>query len=156
MTTTDLDAPQPTEVLDLYDVLPPTAPVPAAREEDDPVTATIKGAGRNLAALIGLFAVHLAAFVICVTLFSAGAGLIVIFVGLFVLVAGLVVAGWSARLTRELLAYAGDRAAAARSTRPPDRACWASCVGWRTHSPGGTCCTCWSRSCCPPSPSRSR
>ena len=108
------------------------------------MTATIKGAGRNLAALIGLFAVHLAAFVVCVTLVSAGAGMIVIFVGLFVLVAGLVVAGWSARLTRELLGVRGDRAARVRSTRPPDRACWASCVGWPTRSPGGTCCTCWS------------
>ena len=88
MTTTDSRSasPMPTEVLDLYDVLPPAAPVPAAREEDDPVTATIKGVGRNLAALIGLFAVHLAAFVVCVTLVSAGAGLVVIFVGLFVLV----------------------------------------------------------------------
>jgi signal transduction histidine kinase len=71
------------------------------------VTAAIKGAGRNLAVLIGLFAVHLTAFIVCVTLVSAGAGLIVIFVGLFVLLAGLVVAGWSARMTRALLAYAG-------------------------------------------------
>ena len=71
------------------------------------MTATIKGAGRNLAALIGLFAVHLTAFIVCVTLVSAGAGTIVIFVGLFVLLAGLVVAGWSARMTRALLAYAG-------------------------------------------------
>ena len=71
------------------------------------MTATIKGAGRNLAALIGLFAVHLAAFVACVTVVSAGAGTVVLFVGLFVLMAGLVVAGWSARMTRALLAYAG-------------------------------------------------
>jgi signal transduction histidine kinase len=106
MTTTDPFR-QPTEVLDLYDALPRSAPAPAPREEDDPVTATIKGAGRNLAALIGLFAVHLVAFVTCVTLVSAGAGTIVIFVGLFVLMAGLVVAGWSARMTRSLLGYAG-------------------------------------------------
>ena len=106
VTTTD-SAQEPTEVLDLYNVLPPTTPATAPREEDDPVTATIKGAGRNLAALIGLFAVHLAAFIACVTLVSAGAGLIVIFVGLFVLLAGLVVAGWSARMTRALLAYTG-------------------------------------------------
>jgi signal transduction histidine kinase len=104
MTTRDTS--EPTEVLDLYDVLPPTAP-PAKPEEDDPVSATIKGVGRNLAALIGLFAVHLAAFIACVTLVSAGAGMAVLFVGLFVLMAGLVVAGWSGRLTRELLAYAG-------------------------------------------------
>src|SRR5215207_2657412 len=85
MTTTDSYR-QPTEVLDLYDALPPNPPAPAPREEDDPVTAMIKGAGRNLAVLIGLF---------------------VVFVGLFVLLAGLVVAGWSARMTRSLLAYAG-------------------------------------------------
>ena len=105
MTTTSPSR-EPTEVLDLYDVLPSSAP-PDRPEEDDAVTATIKGAGRNLAALIGLFAVHLAAFVVCVTLVSAGAGTIVIFVGLFVLMAGLVVAGWSARMTRALLGYAG-------------------------------------------------
>jgi signal transduction histidine kinase len=104
MTTTDSRS-EPTEILDLYDVLP--SPAPTQPEEDDAVTATIKGAGRNLAALIGLFAVHLAAFIVCVTLVSAGAGLIVIFLGLFVLLAGLVVAGWSARMTRALLAYAG-------------------------------------------------
>ena len=119
------------------------------------MTATIKGAGRNLAALIGLFAVHLAAFIACVTLVSAGAGLVVIFVGLFVLMAGLVVAGWSARMTRELLAYAGDRPA--RSDLP----------GRRPRGPGklrrlGDPQS-WRdllhvliSSCCPPSPSRSR
>src|SRR5829696_1175187 len=105
MTTTNTSR-EPIEVLDLYDVLP-TADPPARPEEDDAVTAMIKGAGRNLAALIGLFAVHLAAFVVCVTLVSAGAGLVVIVVGLFVLTAGLVVAGWSARMTRSLLGYAG-------------------------------------------------
>jgi signal transduction histidine kinase len=106
MTTTDTFR-EPDEVLDLYDVLPPSAPAARPEREDDPVTATIKGAGRNLAALIGLFVVHLAAFIVCVTLVSAGAGTVVIFVGLFVLMAGLVVAGWSARMTRALLAYAG-------------------------------------------------
>ena len=75
MTTTNTVR-QPDEVFDLYDVLPTPAP-PVRPEEDDPVTATIKGAGRNLAALIGLFAVHLAAFIVCVTLVSAGAGLAV-------------------------------------------------------------------------------
>ncbi len=96
---------EPTEVLDLYDVLPSTPTTPEA--EDDPVTALIKGVGRNLAAIVGLFAVSLTAFVGCVTLVSAGAGTAVIFVGLFVLLAGLVVAGWAARTTRSLLAYAG-------------------------------------------------
>ena len=42
------------------------------------MTAMIKAAGRNLAALIGLFAVFLPAFIVCTTLFSAGAGMIVI------------------------------------------------------------------------------
>ena len=67
----------------------------------------IKAAGRNLAALIGLFAVFLPAFVICTTLFSAGVGMIVIGVGLFILIGALVVAGWAARMTRSLLGYAG-------------------------------------------------
>lgn len=71
------------------------------------MTALIRGVGRNLATIVGLFAVSLAAFVACVTLVSAGAGMAVIFVGLFVLLAGLVVAGWAARMTRSLLAYAG-------------------------------------------------
>ena len=53
-----------TEVLDLYVVLPDGAE--AAREpgrptEDDPVTSMIKGTGRNLTAIIGMFAVSLAA-----------------------------------------------------------------------------------------------
>lgn len=101
MTRTD-----PNEVLDLYDVLPSTAA--PAQAEDEPVTALIRGVGRNLAAIVGLFAVSLAAFVACVTLVSAGAGMVVIFVGLFVLLAGLVVAGWAARMTRSLLAYGGQ------------------------------------------------
>ena len=106
------------------------------------MTATIKAAGRNLAALIGLFAVHLVAFIACTTLFSAGAGLIVIFVGLFVLVAGLVVAGWSARMTRALLAYAGVELPP--TVYPaPGPGVRASCAGWPMRSRGGTCCMCW-------------
>ena len=81
---------EPTEMLDLYDVLPaPTQP----KREDDPVTAIIRDSGRRLAALIGLFFVALPAFVVCTTLFSLGAGLAVLVVGLFILVACLYVAG---------------------------------------------------------------
>ena len=77
-------SPAPTEMLDLYDVLPvPTQP----KREDDPVTAIIRDSGRRLAALIGLFFVALPAFIVCTTLFSLGAGLAVLVVGLFILVA---------------------------------------------------------------------
>ena len=76
------------------------------------MTSMIKTAGRNLVAIIGLFAVFLPAFIACTTLFSVGAGLLVLFVGLFVLVACLVVAGWSAQMTRSLLGVRRGRAAA--------------------------------------------
>ena len=94
----------PLEMLDLYDVLP--APMQPERE-DDPVTAIIRDSGRRLAVLIGLFFVALPAFIVCTTLFSLGAGLAVLVVGLFILVACLYVAGWSARMTKALLGYAG-------------------------------------------------
>jgi signal transduction histidine kinase len=96
----------PNDVLDLYDVLPPTAD-PARNGDDDPVTVLVRDLGRGFAVIIGLFAVSLAAFVACAALFSAGLGLAVVVVGLFVLVACLVVAGWSARMNRLLLGYAG-------------------------------------------------
>jgi hypothetical protein len=91
-----------TEVLDLYDVLPKTGRTPA-RTEDDPVTAMIRGVGRNLAAIIGMFAVYLPAFIVCATLFSLGTGLAILGVGLIILVATLVGAGWAARMSRALL-----------------------------------------------------
>jgi signal transduction histidine kinase len=106
MTSTEQRHDFPAEVLDLYDVLP-VAPHAPVRTEDDPVTAMIKGVGRNLAAIIGLFAVYLPAFVVCTTLFSLGVGLAVLGVGLLILVGCLVVAGWAARMSRSLLAYAG-------------------------------------------------
>ena len=106
MTNTDQRPDSPTDVLDLYDVLPAAPPAPV-RTEDDPVTRTIKGVGRNLAAIIGLFAVYLPAFVVCTTLFSLGVGLAILGVGLIILVAALVVAGWAAQMSRSLLAYAG-------------------------------------------------
>jgi len=98
---------QPTsEVLDLYDVLPERADA-APPTDDDPVTSVIKGVGRNFAAIMGIFALSLTAFVACTTLFSLGVGLLVIVVGLFILVACLVVAGWSSRMTMALLSYVG-------------------------------------------------
>ena len=89
MTDPDVRAEPATEVLDLYDVLPDRAAARATearsgQSEDDPVTSMIKGAGRNLAVIIGMFAVSLAAFVACTTLFSLGVGLIVLVVGLFI------------------------------------------------------------------------
>jgi signal transduction histidine kinase len=110
------------EVLDLYDVLPERVDAPelgrpnslgAARAtdahsgEDDPVTSMIKGTGRSFAAIMGMFALSLTAFVVCTVLFSLGLGLLVLFVGLFILAACLVVAGWSSRMTMALLGYAG-------------------------------------------------
>jgi len=99
------------EVLDLYDVLPERFDAPREHgrpaEDDDPVTSMIKGTGRNLAVIIGMFALSLAAFVACTTLFSLGVGLLVLVVGLFILVGCLIVAGWSSRMTMALLGYAG-------------------------------------------------
>lgn len=98
------------EVLDLYDVLPERVPSTqqlAHQTEDDPVTSMIKTTGRNLAVIIGMFALSLATFVVCTTLFSLGLGLLVVVVGLFILVGCLVVAGWSSRMTMALLSYAG-------------------------------------------------
>jgi signal transduction histidine kinase len=71
------------------------------------MASMIKGAGRNLAVIIGMFAVSLAAFIACTTLFSLGVGLLVLVVGLFILVGCLIVAGWSSRMTMALLDYAG-------------------------------------------------
>ena len=68
-----------TEVLDLYDVLPERADAkrePERPTEDDPMTSMIKGTGRNLAVIIGMFSVSLAAFIVCTTLFSLGVGLL--------------------------------------------------------------------------------
>jgi signal transduction histidine kinase len=98
------------EVLDLYDVLPDRVDSTqqiAHQTEDDPVTSMIKMTGRNLAVIIGMFALSLAAFVVCTMLFSLGLGLLVVVVGLFILVGCLVVAGWSSRMTMALLSYAG-------------------------------------------------
>ena len=114
MTTTPRGAGlAPTDVLDLYDALPP-APGPAPSRDDEPVTALTRELGRGLAVIVGLFAVALAAFVVCTALFSAGLGLAVVVVGLPVLVACLVVAGWAARMNRLLLGHAGVELAASR------------------------------------------
>jgi signal transduction histidine kinase len=98
------------EVLDLYNVLPErveTPLEPARPTEDDPVTSMIKGTGRNFAAIMGMFALAVTAFVACTALFSVGLGLLVLVVGLFILVGCLIVAGWSSRMTMALLDYAG-------------------------------------------------
>ena len=94
-----------TEVLDLYDVLPPASARANAGAEN--LTHIIRGVGRNLAAIVGMFAVALVAFVACTALFSVGVSLAIFVVGLFVLVGCLVVAGCSTRLIRLLLGYAG-------------------------------------------------
>ena len=110
MSDSDVRGEPATDVLDLYDVLPQrvdATPEAVHSAEDDPVTSMIKGTGRNLAVIIGLFALSLAAFVVCTTLFSLGVGLLVLVVGLFILVACLIVAGWSSRMTIALLGYAG-------------------------------------------------
>ena len=110
MSDSDVRREPATDVLDLYDVLPPRAVAtqePVRYAEDDPVTSMIKGTGRNLAVIIGMFALSLTAFVACVTLFSLGVGLLVLVVGLFILVGCLIVAGWSSRMTMALLGYAG-------------------------------------------------
>jgi hypothetical protein len=110
MTNPDVPAQPASEVLDLYDVLSERvdAPLePARPAENDPVTSMIKSSGRNLAVIIGMFALSLAAFVACTVLFSLGVGLLVLVVGLFILIACLVVAGWSSRMTMALLSYAG-------------------------------------------------
>jgi signal transduction histidine kinase len=110
MTNPYVDAEPATEVLDLYDALPEHGDVlrnPTRPAEDDPVTSMIRGTGRNLAVIMGMFALSLAAFVACTALFSLGVGLVVLVVGLFILLACLVVAGWSSRMTMALLDYAG-------------------------------------------------
>ena len=96
----------PPELRDLYDA-PAPHPAPSPLPDNDGVTSVVQGVGRDLAVLVGLFAVSLAGFVVCTTLFSAGAGLAVVVVGLFVLLACLAVAGWTARMDRALLRTAG-------------------------------------------------
>ena len=95
------------EVLDLYDVLPERADARPAETEDDSLASMIKNTGRNFAAIMGMFAVSLAAFIACTALFSLGLGLLVVVVGLFILVGCLIVAGWSSRMTMALLSYVG-------------------------------------------------
>ena len=128
MTAPDVRSEPASEVLDLYDVLPehPAAPraLRQAAEDDDPVTSMIKGTGRNLAVIIGMFALSLTAFVACTTLFSLGVGLLVLVVGLFILVGCLIVAGWSSRMTMALLGYAGIMLP---RTRWPDPASAGNC-----------------------------
>ena len=90
------------EVLDLYDVLPERTEVRPAETEEDPLTSMIKNTGRSFAAIMGMFAISLAAFIACTALFSLGLGLLVVVVGLFILVGCLIVAGWSSRMAMAL------------------------------------------------------
>ena len=85
-------------------------PTPSGADHDletEPALAMIRGVGRNLAAICGLFFVSLAAFIVCTVLFSVGVSLAILVGGLFVLVACLIVAGGAARVTKSLLGYAG-------------------------------------------------
>lgn len=75
--------------------------------QSEPMSLMVRNLGRNLVALVGMFFVSLAAFIVGVTLFSLGLSTIVIMVGLFVLVGCLVAVGATARATKSLLAYAG-------------------------------------------------
>lgn len=70
-------------------------------------SSLLSGTGRRFAVLVGMFALQLTAFIVCVVLVSVGLGLTVLVIGLFVLAAGLAVAGWAARMQRLLLAHAG-------------------------------------------------
>jgi signal transduction histidine kinase len=107
MTSTQFDPNEtPSEILDLYDDLP-TEAERLPREQNEPMSGLLIRSGRNFAVLVGMFAVHLTAFIVCTTLFSLGLGLAVLFFGLFVLVGCLVVAGWASRMSRGLLGYAG-------------------------------------------------
>lgn len=91
----------PADLQDLYDAPPPSVP---SGHDNDPVVALLRDVGRDFAVLVGLFAVHLAAFVACVVLVSLGTGLAVLAIGLVILVAGLATAGWASRMDRQLLA----------------------------------------------------
>jgi signal transduction histidine kinase len=102
--------PRPSDAGDLpdflFDPLPPEV-VDARADDAEPLLAMTRRIGRNLGSLIGLFFVSTVFFVICVTLFSLGAGLAVVVVGLFVLVACLMAAAVLSRTTKVLLRYAG-------------------------------------------------
>jgi hypothetical protein len=63
MSDSDLRDEPADEVLDLYDVLPERTEARHAETEDDPLTSMIKNTGRNFAAIMGMFAVSLAAFI---------------------------------------------------------------------------------------------
>ena len=95
---------------------------PRTVTENDPV-GLLTDAARRFAVLVGIFALQLSAFVVCVVLLSLGAGLAVLVIGLFVLAAGLLAAGWAARMQRLLLAHAGV-------DLPPTRSSGLA-AGWR-------------------------
>ena len=86
---------------------PPVETFPNRRDEAERLTPMIRNVGRNLASICGLFFVSLVGFIVCTTLFSLGASLAILVVGLFILVPCLMVAGATARATKQLLAYSG-------------------------------------------------
>jgi hypothetical protein len=88
----------------LYPTEPGARDVP---DEADHLITMVRNVGRNLASIIGIFFVSLAAFIVCTTLFSLGVSLAIVVGGLFILVACLVVAGGTARVTKSLLRFAG-------------------------------------------------
>jgi hypothetical protein len=123
----------PTKVLDLYDVLPERTEARPAETEDDPLTSMIKNTGRNFAAIMGMFAVSLAAFIACTALFSLGLGLLVVVVGLFILVGCLIVGRLVLADDHGVALLCRDQPSALLTIPLPDRVFAASCGGWRTR-----------------------
>lgn len=106
------------------------------------MTSLMNDVTRDGAVLVGTFAVHLAAFVVCTTLVSAGLGLAMLVGGMFLLLAALVVAGWAARMSRALLGAAGHPLPR-RATPSAGRAWAGGCAGSPPSRRGGTCSTSW-------------
>ncbi len=79
----------------------------ASTFEPEQAVGLIRRAGRDFGVLVGLFFVSLPAFIVCVTLFSVGAGTLVIVAGLFVLVGCLICAAAFAGAVRSLLEFGG-------------------------------------------------
>ena len=119
-------------------------PTPSGADHDletEPALAMIRGVGRNLAAICGLFFVSLAAFIVCTVLFSVGVSLAILVGGLFVLVACLIVAGWRGSGDQEPARATPAWTCRRRCTRRPSPGS-EHCDGCATPSPGATSCTC--------------
>src|SRR4051794_32559227 len=85
------------------------SPPSGADDATDPESAVamIRGVGRNLAAICGLFFVSLAALVVGTPLFTLGVPLVLVVGGFFIWVGCLVAAGGPAGVTRSLPRVAG-------------------------------------------------